>query len=258
MWFGFDVANLPESYPDNQVIRLLLGGPGPPRPPQMHNHQLLWPLLIIGMFIGLFGLLIVGALPRPTVAQTNCPYPPADCAATQTSIALIQNPYLAPSPSPTNTPLPEIQQVTETATETAPALPTDTPTATSRTIDIPTDTPVPTSTAEPEVAPTSTSFPTPTSTLEGSDLLICLPGASITITGSAKPYSALLAYFNTRPVGGSFARRDGSYAVVLRIGSERPGLYPIEIRTRDGYTLIAQRVCQVPAVTPTATLVSGS
>lgn len=222
----------------------------------MRNHHLLWPLLLIGTFIGLFGLLIVGALPSPSVAQPSCPYPPADCAATQTSIAQIRDPYLAPSPPPTNTPQPEIQQVTVTATESAVANPTATPTATSRTIDPPTETPLPTSTAEPRVEPTSTRFPTPTSTLEGSDLLVCLPGTAITLTGSAKPYSALLAYFNSRPVGGSFTRRDGSYSVVLRIGSERPGLYPVEIRMRDGSALVAQRVCQVPAATPTATLVS--
>jgi hypothetical protein len=218
----------------------------------MRNHHLLWPLLLIGTFAGLFGLLIVGALPSPSAAQPSCPYPSADCAATQTSIALARDPYLAPSPPPTNTPLPEVQQATETATETAII----DPTATSGTIDLPTDTPPPTSTAEPEVGPTSTRFPTPTSTLEGGDLLLCLPGTAITLTGSAKPYSALLAYFNSRPVGGSFTRRDGSYSVVLRIGSERPGLYPVEIRMRDGSALIEQRVCQVPAATPTATLVS--
>jgi hypothetical protein len=218
----------------------------------MRNHHLLWPLLLIGTFIGLFGLLIVGALPSPSVAQPFCPYPPADCAATQTSIALIRDPYLAPSPPPTDTPQPEVQQATETATETTI---TD-PTATSIIIDLPTDIPPPTSTAEAEVEPTSTRFPTPTSTLEGGDLLLCMPGTAITLTGRAKPYSALLAYFNTRPVGGSFTRRDGSYSVVLRIGSERPGLYPVEIRMRDGSTLVAQWVCQVPAATPTATLVS--
>lgn len=75
----------------------------------------------------------------------------------------------------------------------------------------------------------------------------------VTITGVVEGSVALLAYFNDRPVGGSFARSDGQYSITLHIGPERPGVYPVEVRERDGRALVQQLACEVPDAASLAT-----
>ncbi|MFQ3661950.1 MAG: hypothetical protein SNJ69_06105 [Chloroflexaceae bacterium] len=98
---------------------------------------------------------------------------------------------------------------------------------------------------------------TPTSALPpGIETLVCLPGTTITLTGSAPASTALLAYFDGRPVGGGFSRADGVFRIDLMIGPERPGVYLVEVRKRDGRERVSQWGCEVPGATPTPTLVA--
>lgn len=224
------------------------------RPPTaMPNRSLFWPLSLLGVFAGLFILLISGALPRPSVAQTQqCPYPgltDADCFAIQTA-------QVTAYPRPGSPTAPAQQQPTSAQTQVTATVTLITTMATTTTTSVTmetTPTRVPTITPTRQVTTAEIPSPTLPSELVGVDPLICQPGASVTITGVVEGSVALLAYFNDRPVGGSFARNDGHYSITLHIGPERPGIYSVEVRERDGHALVQQLACEVPGDTATDT-----
>jgi len=222
----------------------------------MPQRSITLPLSLVMVFAVLMLALLVGALPAtPPVSMaqsTSCPYPDASsCPGGQQN-----NPY--PGATSTSTPTQTVQSqstptATATATATATTSLTTTPTRQTPTV---TFTAAPTRTRPP--APTGPT-PTPTSALpEGIETLVCFPGATITLAGSGPPSTALLAYFNNRPVGGGFSRADGTFSIDLMIGRERPGQYLVEVRKRDGRERVSQWGCEVPGATPTPTLVAPS
>lgn len=211
------------------------------------------PLIVTAAFVVLVALLTTGVLPSPiVVAEVQCSgeYAPPnlgydDCKRTQTAEAASPTATSASSgggggsqSAPTLTPTPT---VTRTPTATAPAV-TGTP--------LPSATPVATRPpSQGAVAP-----PTPTAALPtGVPALVCLPGTTVTLAGQAAPRTQLLAFFGDRPVGGGFSLADGSYSIDLLIGQERPGLYLVEVRERDGLTVISQVGCEIPGDTGTPT-----
>lgn len=218
----------------------------------MPRRSLIWPLALIGAFATLVTLLMLGALPAPTAAQADdCAeiYPtpgPDRTSCQQTATALAPTAYPAPTatsggggggqPAPAPT-------ATISATATLTATSTLSPTSTEG----PTSTP--TATREPQGSPT----PTATSTLVGLETIVCAPGATVAIRGEAEPGAPLLAYFNERPVGGALTRPDGTYLILLTVGAERPGVYPVTVRERDGRALVRELACEVPGATPTPT-----
>ncbi|MBP1464200.1 hypothetical protein EYB53_000630 [Candidatus Chloroploca sp. M-50] len=134
------------------------------------------------------------------------------------------------------------------------------PTATPTRTNTPTATPVnngnPTaaSTSTLTSTPTATGTPnggvatiTPTSLPDGIEILTCFAQSTVELTGEAEPNTALLLYFNSRPVGGGFSRADGRYKLNLKIGDERPGTHIVEIRERDGRDLVRRLACDIPA-----------
>ncbi len=253
----------------------------------MSNANLTWPLVVIGTFALLLALLLLGALPSNSVAQTvddRCPtasYPDpakrqlcqqtavaqistetadsatetAEAAPIFTSVAQTEAAIASayPAARATNPPTSQPQQPQPQPIEGA--TPTLTPTSTSTATDAP-----PTS-ALPTLVPTSTPRLVATSALTGTAdplggllLITCPRDSTVTLEGQARPTTALLVYFDQRPVGGTLSRSDGSYTIFLRIGNERPGLYPVAIRERDSYDLVRELACEVPGATPTPTL----
>ncbi|PDW04356.1 hypothetical protein [Candidatus Viridilinea mediisalina] len=238
----------------------------------MAQRSLFWPFSIVIIMVGMILMVLNGAPTQSMTAQSmTCPYPgisDVDCFATQTAQAQPNNPYPSPSPTasntPTNTPVSAAAVPPQQAVATATA--TGTPTATA-TNGANTATPTPTSSptltatngADTNNGADAADAPTPTPTsIDDLAPLICQPGATVNISGITEPNTALLAFFDQRPVGGSFSRSDGSYTIALRIGPERPGIYPIEVRERHGLELVQRLTCEVPglaATTPTATVV---
>ncbi|NTU82772.1 MAG: hypothetical protein HGA45_25955 [Chloroflexales bacterium] len=228
----------------------------------MHQSSLFWPLSLIAAFGLLIVMLLLGAMPSPLVAQSdecvsNYPTPGPereDCYRTATAKAVKisnTNTAYAISKSPaTNTPGSSAPQApTSTATLTATETLTATSTAQPATATLgPTSTP----TATRQVAAISPS-PTATSTLVDRETILCAPGLAVALRGEARPDTALLAYFNGRPVGGALSRSDGDYLILLRVGDERPGIYPVDLRERHSRDLVRRLACEVPGATPTPT-----
>lgn len=97
--------------------------------------------------------------------------------------------------------------------------------------------------------------PTPTPVLPtGVTTLACTPGETVELAGEAEPNTPLLLFFGERPVGGGVSGAGGAYRLRLQVGNERPGLYLVEVRERTGRALVDQFGCEVPAFTPTPTL----
>lgn len=230
----------------------------------MSNRSLFWPLSLLGVFVVLALWLLSGAPSSPRVAQGQaCSYPgltDQQCFARQTLEAAINNPGYPAAQQP---------QVTETPTATLTTTSTvDTDITSSPTVTNTAQTNgnrqsgTPTATETSPVRQVQSPLPTITATVnsafDGVERLLCQPGATVTISGTVEGSMALLAFFDSRPVGGSFARSDGQYIITLRIGPERPGTYPVEVRERDGLAVVQRLACEVPGVTPTTTLVPGA
>lgn len=198
---------------------------------------------------------MLGAFPTPSAAQTNCTgYDVGDprrdqCFAKATAKAATQT-AAASYPTRTATSAPAAQQPAPAATSTSTITPTATLSVTTTTQALtPSATSTPTATRTPSGSP----LPTATSTLVGLETVTCAPGDRVTLSGRAAPGRALLVYFNERPVGGSLVRPDGNYTLLLHVGSERPGLYPVEVRERDSRAIVRALACDVPGGTPTPT-----
>lgn len=243
----------------------------------MTQPKLFWPISMVVILAGLMLVLLSGTQPQSITAQSfACPYPgisDVDCFATQTAQAQPNDPYPSPSPTASNTPTHTPVVAAAAPPQQAVATPTPTLTATATATATPADganNATVTPSASPTLTPTNgngegndtgdepTPTPTSTSSFDPLEPLICQPGATVNLSGIAEPNTALLAFFDQRPVGGSFSRSDGSYTIALRIGPERPGTYPVEVRERDGFELVQRLACEVPgilATTPTATVV---
>ncbi|HMQ29784.1 MAG TPA: hypothetical protein PKD53_03610 [Chloroflexaceae bacterium] len=215
----------------------------------MSRPSLIWPVTVLAAFAALLILLVVAALPTPSVAQDGCvdAYPTPgperdDCYRTATA-RTGQGGGAYPDPTATTGQQAPQPTVTLTVTPTLTITGTLAPTATAG----PTSTP--TATRQPQGSPT----PSATSTLVGLETLTCAPGASVAVVGRADPNTALLLYFDERPVGGALSRSDGSYQIVLNVGRERPGTYPLTVRVRDSRALVRELACEVPGAPPTPT-----
>lgn len=206
--------------------------------------------------------LMAFAEPQRGAAQVENPaYPTgtAEAYQTQTATALTATAYAAPSGSP--------GVRTPTATTRTPTATTRTPTATTRTPTVgtggstrtPTGTPAdpntggisPTATTTATASPTGEATPgTPTPTPQG-NVLTCVPGETVTITGQGPTNAGFLLYFDERIVSGGTVRADGTFAIGLRVGNEAAGRYLVEVRERGNRKLLKVITCDVPAVTPT-------
>lgn len=124
--------------------------------------------------------------------------------------------------------------------ETATA--TDTPAAASATPQSPNATDTPTGATSP-----TENAPTPT--LQAQSLL-CVPGITTVIEGTGPPNTALVLWFAERPVGGDVTNADGLYQIPVVIGSERPGNYLLQVKTRERRQIVRELLCLVPTPTP--------
>lgn len=183
----------------------------------------------------------------PTDGPTySPPYPPyADCLKTRTAL-LLQT---------------EVAGYTATPIPAANNRSANTSTPTYKPTEARTHTPIvetqPTAVRSSSPVATvgrTTPTPTPSEGLEDrADAVLCVPGSTIPVEGSADPRIGLIVLFGTRPVGGGFSRDDGSYRIWLHIGDERPGIYSVEVQERATSETVQTFLCQVPGITPTPT-----
>ncbi|HEU4326248.1 MAG TPA: hypothetical protein VFS21_24120 [Roseiflexaceae bacterium] len=78
------------------------------------------------------------------------------------------------------------------------------------------------------------------------DALICAPEQPVTLEGRAPARAGLLLSFGGRIVGGGSADATGRYQLVLSVGQEPPGSYPVLVRVRDSGAVVAETTCTVP------------
>ncbi len=74
--------------------------------------------------------------------------------------------------------------------------------------------------------------------------LACPNGQTVLLTGQAERGIALLIYLRGRAVGGGLADQTGAFSLPLR-PQERPGIYPVEVRTRNERALVASYSCYI-------------
>jgi hypothetical protein len=172
---------------------------------------------------------------------------------------------------PTSTPATRAQGYTTSPTATTAPTNTTQPAATAVRTTIPnaTSAPAPTAavpqppTSAPIVAPTVTPRPpasqptaAPTATVvvevaSGERAITCPAGEIVEIKGSGPPRAPVLIYFNERAIGGGSVRPDGTFIFPLKVGDERPGSYPVVVRTRGAWEVLVEVECVVPYLSPT-------
>lgn len=227
----------------------------------MSQQSLIWPLGIIMVVM----IIIIAALTNPT-APSAAPAYQDGCQAT----------YPAYPDCVTETAEAERTRIAETSAArqvTASPNATATQNITSTSNTTPTSTRTATRTAATTAAEDATSAPTntpratrqqetvtPTSTLiPDSEVLTCLPGVPVMVSGEGPANAALLLYFDGRAVGGTTSDSRGAYRIQLVVGEERPGDYPLEVRVRGTTEQVDEFTCRVPAAeepgedTPTPT-----
>lgn len=95
---------------------------------------------------------------------------------------------------------------------------------------------------------------TPTGTLlPDSEVVICVPSVPVFFEGQGPTNTALLLYFDGRPVGGATSDAQGAYRLQLIVGDERGGDYPVEVQVRGTREVVATETCRVPGATTTPT-----
>lgn len=216
----------------------------------MSRQTMVVPFSIIGSALLLIGMMVNNVDGR--TRQQDPPYSTAE--QTGTSIALTQtaDAYVADEPTETSQPTGDSGSNPTATTQSVARTPTNTPTRVTTTVtraptatrSAETSTPQPTSTV-PVSAVDETATPTPANQLR------CVPGQSITLRGTGTPYSGFLVYFGTRAVSGGSVEVDGTFAITVVIGSERPGTYDVVVRERGNNAVLRQIECNVPYVTPT-------
>lgn len=199
----------------------------------MSQRSLLWPVVVVCIMVVMVFSALAGPASSPA-AMPSLQYPAYPVQATNT-------------PPATDTAIPTAS-VNPTATATTDATADTDPTATLQA----TTTPTATATTAPRGdAPTLTPTPTLGPDVE---VLSCIPGAPVVIEGDdAPPLSYLLLFFDRRAVGGGISNDDGAYRLRLVPGEERPGLYPVTVRTRDTRDIIQELACEVNGATATPT-----
>lgn len=198
---------------------------------------------------------IIMGCPTEGPNYSDLPYPPyEECLKTRTAL-LLQTELAGASPTSTSPP-----SSGGSGSNNATSTPTSTWTPTKTAA--PNTTSSATNTIEPTATNQDTSLsetPTVTATLETGDpeadtnTISCIPGETIILEGTTDLGPAMIITFGDRPVGGGFRRNDGSYRLRLRIGNERPGIYPVRVEDRVSNEVIQEVSCQVPAFTPTPT-----
>lgn len=78
--------------------------------------------------------------------------------------------------------------------------------------------------------------------------ITCATGRVTWLSGSGTPRMPLLIHFAGRPVGGGSVNRAGHWSLPLMVGQERPGLYLVEVRSRNDRALIGAFQCTVGVV----------
>jgi hypothetical protein len=79
----------------------------------------------------------------------------------------------------------------------------------------------------------------------------CATGQITWLRGSGPARAPFLIHWAGRPVGGGSVDRAGHWAIPLMVGQERPGLYHVEVRTRNDRALIGAFQCAVGVTVPT-------
>jgi hypothetical protein len=249
-----------------------------PVPEHAHpaRNSIFWPVSTV--LVGVLMIVALLASPAQTpLAQEDTPT--ETVTGTNTS-----SPYPTDTPTRTETPYPAAEK-TATAgarTQTALARRTDTPTATeeeaepetappriadaqptqtfTREPNTPTDTdvPEPTATDTPDNnTPTVTN--TATNTPEANNLT-CPSGETTLIEGTGPPSTALILYFEERPivgtvvpkrpVGGTTSDPNGFYSIPLKVRTGEVGEFLVRVETRDRNILVRELICNVPPPTP--------
>ncbi len=186
----------------------------------------------------MMALMVLTGAPPDTTAQSGYPAPattpayPPPAAPTATS---------PPATTPPATPASPTVAVIATAT---PATPTNSP------IVRPTLTGAPSPTRSPQATPQSAQIAEVPPTTQP-DIVECVPGQTIMISGVAPPHAPLLIYFGTRIVGGGSASASGDFAMPLMMGRERAGEYRVTVQVRGAGQIVRSLTCRVPPTTPT-------
>jgi hypothetical protein len=243
------------------------------------RNSLFWPLSIVLLGVLMIALLLASP-PQIPLAQED------DTSPTDTA-TITPSPYPTDTPTSTDTPYPAAEK-TATAgarTMTAAARRTDTPTATPEEEEPETAPPraasnaqstltptftrepnTPTETDEPEQSPTDTpdnETPTITNTATNTpeaNNLVCPSGETTLIEGIGPPNTALILYFEERPiigtvvpkrpVGGTTSDNTGFYAIPLKVRTGVVGEFLVRVETRDRNILVRELICNVPQPTP--------
>lgn len=149
-------------------------------------------------------------------------------------------PYDAPSTPTNGTSAPTAAAGVATATPTATLAPAGNNAAPTATDDLAaTDAG---QAGQTPIVNTADGTPTPTP----GESLVCPPGVPVLIHGSAPARAPLLLFFDQRPVGGGSAAPDGTFALKLTVGKERPGEYQVTVRVRGTSQVVRQIACTVP------------
>lgn len=83
--------------------------------------------------------------------------------------------------------------------------------------------------------------------------LVCAMGQTTWLSGTGVPHTPLLVYWAGRPVGGGSVNTAGHWAIPLMVGRERPGMYAVDVRSRENRALIGAFTCAVGvALAPSA------
>jgi hypothetical protein len=151
---------------------------------------------------------------------------------------------------------PTVTQTTATTTATSTAQPTNaiaTSIATSASQSTATARPTTVAPATATTRPTTpVDLPTVTPTPTLTNAVQCIPGQPVEITGTGTPRAGFLLYFDDRVVSGGSVTANGTFAIRLIVGNERPGAYTITVRERGTSRVLQELNCAVPATTPTA------
>lgn len=95
----------------------------------------------------------------------------------------------------------------------------------------------------------ASTFREPTPTPEP-QFFVCPRGEVTVIEGVGPPATALILFFDGRPVGGTTSDGMGLYQLALTVEAERPGSYLVQIKTRNRQQVIREAVCEVPEPEP--------
>jgi hypothetical protein len=215
----------------------------------MPRPSILTPLSVLVAGLVLVALLLPAGPQQPAGAQQLNPYPPA--AASPPSYPGPASPVSATTPVTGTTSVP----VTGSPVVTTPRPATPAPTTavpTSRVDLSQQQTPQPVNPTQPGLIPTEIVSPTidlatpESASPVDSPALVCAPGQPFEISGAGPPHTGYLLYFNGRVVSGGTTDGDGRFSILLNVGKELPGRYPVSVRVRGSSEELRTLTCTVP------------